>query len=142
MSLVTNDNELKVTFVIMEIKDRIRMVIDSHRLTAGAFADKIGVQRSNVSHVLSGRNKPSFEFVEKMLLAFPKVQAHWLLTGKQQVSEQLEKPVESLQSSLVMKEEVPSANEKPLKAKSTKEVVKIVVFYNDFTFDTHLPNEQ
>jgi len=118
------------------------MVIDSHRLTAGAFADKIGVQRSNVSHVLSGRNKPSFEFVEKMLLAFPKVQAHWLLTGKQQVAEQAEKPVESSQSSLVMKEESPLVYEKPLQAKSTKEVVKIVVFYNDFTFDTHLPNEQ
>jgi transcriptional regulator with XRE-family HTH domain len=126
----------------MEIKDRIRMVIDSHRLTAGAFADKIGVQRSNVSHVLSGRNKPSFEFVEKMLLAFPKVQAHWLLTGKQQVAEQVEKPVEPLQSSLVMKDEAPLVYEKPLQAKTEKEVVKIVVFYNDFTFDTHLPNEQ
>jgi transcriptional regulator with XRE-family HTH domain len=126
----------------MEIKDRIRMVIDSHRLTAGAFADKIGVQRSNVSHVLSGRNKPSFEFVEKMLLAFPKVQAHWLLTGKQQVAEQVEKPVEPLQSSLVMKDEEPLVYEKPLQAKSEKEVVKIVVFYNDFTFDTHLPNER
>ena len=68
----------------MEINARIRMIIDSHRLTAGAFADKIGVQRSNVSHVLSGRNKPSFEFLEKVLLAFPKVSALWLVTGRQE----------------------------------------------------------
>lgn len=118
------------------------MVIDSHRLTAGAFADKIGVQRSNVSHVLSGRNKPSFEFVEKMLLAFPKVQAHWLLTGKQQVSDGVEASVNVPKSSLVVKEESPLVYEKPVQVKSEKTIVKIVVFYNDFTFDTHLPNEQ
>ncbi len=117
------------------------MIIDSQRLTAGAFADKIGVQRSNVSHVLSGRNKPSFEFVEKMLLAFPKVQAHWLLTGKQQALENVEQPV-SVQSQLVMKEEPPLMYEKPVLTKSEKSIVKIVVFYSDFTFDTHLPNEQ
>ncbi|ASS48822.1 MAG: hypothetical protein A3D31_06230 [Candidatus Fluviicola riflensis] len=131
-----------VTFVIMEIKDRIRMIIDSQRLTAGAFADKIGVQRSNVSHVLSGRNKPSFEFIEKMLLAFPKVQAHWLLTGKQQALENVETPVSVPKSQLVMKEEPPLMYEKPVQAKPEKSIVKIVVFYSDFTFDTHLPNEQ
>ncbi|HLP54451.1 MAG TPA: helix-turn-helix transcriptional regulator [Fluviicola sp.] len=133
-----------VTFVIMEIKDRIRMIIDSHRLTAGAFADKIGVQRSNVSHVLSGRNKPSFEFVEKMLLAFPKVQAHWLLTGKQQVTDGagVPTPLSAPQSSLIMEEEPPLMYKKPVSVKAEKTIVKIVVFYDDFTFDTHLPNEQ
>lgn len=122
------------------------MVIDSHRLTAGAFADKIGVQRSNVSHVLSGRNKPSFEFVEKMLLAFPKVQAHWLLTGKQQSSEGAEVSAAKAGSQLVMKDESPLVYERPLKAekseKPEKTIVKIVTFYSDFTFDTYLPNEQ
>jgi transcriptional regulator with XRE-family HTH domain len=63
----------------MEIKDRLRMIMESHKLNAGSFAGKIGVQRSNVSHVLSGRNKPSFDFVEKLLLAFPRVSAEWLL---------------------------------------------------------------
>ncbi|MDH4473652.1 MAG: helix-turn-helix transcriptional regulator [Fluviicola sp.] len=129
----------------MEIKDRIRMVIDSHRLTAGAFADKIGVQRSNVSHVLSGRNKPSFEFVEKMLLAFPKVQAHWLLTGRQQASDGVEVQVAKAGSQLVMKDESPLVYERPIKEKTEKpekEIVKIVTFYSDFTFDTYLPNGQ
>ena len=57
----------------MDINERVRMIINSQNLTASAFADKIGVQRSNVSHVLSGRNKPSFEFIEKLLNAFPNV---------------------------------------------------------------------
>jgi transcriptional regulator with XRE-family HTH domain len=124
----------------MEIKDRIRMVIDSHQLTAGAFADKIGVQRSNVSHVLSGRNKPSFEFVEKVLLAFPKVQAHWLLTGKQNSLEEMpvaeERPIMNDEPPLVYGKNGPAA------LAEGKRVVKIVTFYDDFTFDSYFPNEQ
>lgn len=124
----------------MEIKDRIRMIIDSHQLTAGAFADRIGVQRSNVSHVLSGRNKPSFEFVEKVLLAFPKVQAHWLLTGKQAVGNEpaSEKEVgERSQIAVKPHEQTPAANQQP-----ERKIVKIVTFYSDFTFDTYFPNAQ
>jgi transcriptional regulator with XRE-family HTH domain len=127
----------------MEIKDRIRMIIDSHQLTAGAFAERIGVQRSNVSHVLSGRNKPSFEFVEKLLIAFPKVQAHWLLTGKQAAADAV--PVDTNRE-LVVKEESPLVYERPQTAVKAPEkgrsVVKIVTFYDDFTFDAYFPNEQ
>jgi transcriptional regulator with XRE-family HTH domain len=127
----------------MEIKDRIRMIIDSHQLTAGAFAERIGVQRSNVSHVLSGRNKPSFEFVEKVLLAFPKVQAHWLLTGKQAA---VDAAAPGANADLVMKEESPLVYGRPQTAAKTPEkgrsVVKIVTFYSDFTFDTYYPSEQ
>lgn len=127
----------------MEIKDRIRMVIDSHQLTAGAFADRIGVQRSNVSHVLSGRNKPSFEFVEKVLLAFPKVQAHWLMTGKQ--ADPVKQGVVAAPAQpLVMSDESPLVDEKPqpVVEEKGKKVVKIVTFYSDFTFDTYFPNER
>lgn len=50
-------------------------------LTPSQFADKLGVQRSGVSHLLSGRNKPSFEFINKMLVAYPKINPDWLITG-------------------------------------------------------------
>jgi plasmid maintenance system antidote protein VapI len=66
----------------MSINERIRMIIHSQNLSASAFSEIIGVQRSNVSHVLSGRNKPSFEFIEKIILTFPNVSSHWLITGK------------------------------------------------------------
>lgn len=126
----------------MEIRDRIKMIIESHRLTAGAFADKIGVQRSNVSHVLGGRNKPSYEFLEKLLQAFPRVSAQWLLTGKQ-VPDGVELPV----LETVKREEVTVvANEtKGEQLKTTngsKKIIKTLVFYEDFTFDVFLPNEQ
>ena len=50
-------------------------------LSPSQFADKLGVQRSGVSHLLSGRNKPSFEFISKMLAAYPKLNPDWLIMG-------------------------------------------------------------
>jgi transcriptional regulator with XRE-family HTH domain len=123
----------------MEIKDRLRLIMDSHKLNAGSFADKIGVQRSNVSHVLSGRNKPGFDFIEKLLLAFPRVSAEWLFTGKQTKKETdnpelIEKPVSSSVKSI--------SDEKAVSSGPEKKIVKTLVFYEDFTFDVFLPNEK
>jgi len=50
-------------------------------ISASELADSIGVQRSNVTHVLKARNKPSFQFIEKMLQIFPDLNAKWLLLG-------------------------------------------------------------
>jgi transcriptional regulator with XRE-family HTH domain len=124
----------------MEIKDRLRMIMESHKLNAGSFADRIGVQRSNVSHVLSGRNKPSFDFVEKLLLAFPRVSAEWLFTGKQQEDRVKDSGSGRLPEVSAETEEVsdlPSAG-----AVTNKKIVKTLVFYEDFTFDVFLPNEK
>lgn len=51
-------------------------------MNASSFADKIGVQRSSISHLLSGRNKPSLDFVMKILDIFPDVNLYWVLNGK------------------------------------------------------------
>lgn len=131
----------------MEIRDRIRMIIEAHQLTAGAFADRIGVQRSNVSHVLSGRNKPSFEFIEKVLLAFPKVQAHWLITGRQpNVAQQLFTNVNDAKEGVFTDENLQMSSSEPATqrdaAKKQKQIVKIVTFYDDFTFDAYTPSER
>ena len=64
------------------MKDRIIQFLSVNNLTSTKFADEIGVQRSSISHILSGRNKPSFDFIEKMLLAYPDINAQWLITGK------------------------------------------------------------
>lgn len=66
----------------MSIKERIQLIIKMNNLTPSAFADKLGVQRSNISHILSGRNKPSLDLLEKIILTFPRVNAHWLITGE------------------------------------------------------------
>ncbi len=61
---------------------RLEKILDFYNLSASAFADKIGVQRSSVSHVLTGRNKPSLEFVMKVVRSYPEVNLYWLLNGK------------------------------------------------------------
>jgi len=63
------------------IVDRIRQVMEHVELSPSFFADEIGVQRSSVSHILSGRNKPSLEMVTRLLNRFPEINPVWIITG-------------------------------------------------------------
>jgi len=60
---------------------RLEMILDYYSVSASAFADKIGVQRSALSHLLSGRNKPSLDFVLRIIESYPEVNLYWLLKG-------------------------------------------------------------
>jgi transcriptional regulator with XRE-family HTH domain len=71
------------------MKARLLQLLDLEMITPSKFADLIGVQRSSVSHVLSGRNKPSFDFLEKTLKAFPGLKADWLILGEGTMYEQM-----------------------------------------------------
>lgn len=62
--------------------DRIQILLQKKKLTPSHFADEIGVQRSAMSHILSGRNKPSLDFIQKILRRFPDINSEWLLSGK------------------------------------------------------------
>ena len=64
------------------MEDRLLKLLDTEQLSSAKFADAIGVQRSSVSHILSGRNKPSFDFLQKTLKAFPMLSAEWLILGE------------------------------------------------------------
>lgn len=64
------------------MNNRIKQFMDYRGLSSSELADLIGVQRSNITHVLHGRNKPGFQFITKMLEAFPEMNAKWLLTGE------------------------------------------------------------
>jgi transcriptional regulator with XRE-family HTH domain len=65
--------------------NRIELILKTQNLTPTQFADAIGIQRSGMSHILSGRNNPSLDFVMKVLNRFPEINAEWLLTGKNQM---------------------------------------------------------
>jgi transcriptional regulator with XRE-family HTH domain len=82
--LVTKNNNILFTFVIniSTMKDRLVQLLDMEQLTPSKFADIIGVQRSSVSHIISGRNNPSFDFLQKTLKAFPGLKAEWLILGE------------------------------------------------------------
>jgi transcriptional regulator with XRE-family HTH domain len=61
---------------------RIKKVIQYKKLSSSAFADQVGVPRSTISHILSGRNNPSLEFIQKVLDTFPELRIEWLVRGE------------------------------------------------------------
>ncbi len=66
----------------MEIKDRIRLIMEKEKIPPRVFAETINVQQSTLSHILNGRNKPSLEVVMKVHQAYTYVDLEWLLYGK------------------------------------------------------------
>lgn len=149
---------------------RLEMILDYYSLNASSFADKIGVQRSSLSHLLSGRNKPSLDFILKILEAYPDVDLYWILNGKGtfpknsdqlDLKEKIVKQIEeqNIPASLTnqIKEQNLFSTTKdsdqiaPLETKKTdpknspsesviSEIDKIVVFYKNGTFKSYIPN--
>jgi len=136
------------------MKDRILHFLSLEHLTPTRFADHIGVQRSGVSHILAGRNKPSFDFIEKMLLAFPNLSAEWLLLGKGEIykGSSLAVTAKAQAPSLFdvtpdVSEPAPPAEQAPKAEKPqanavtppqpSKTVESITIFYSDKTFSMY-----
>ena len=63
--------------------DRLQEILRREDLTAAKFASVLGVQPSAISHLLSGRNKPGYDFICRFMMAYPKYSVEWLLIGKQ-----------------------------------------------------------
>ncbi|MFW6370029.1 MAG: helix-turn-helix domain-containing protein [Bacteroidota bacterium] len=124
------------------MKDRIQQIIDYKGISAGDLAELLDVQRSNISHILNGRNKPGAVFIEKFLQTFPDVNARWLLTGEgpmlfhdeaKEPSKGVSKPAdttteEELNPPVRIPEQSPASGEKD------KTIEKIVLLYSDGTF--------
>ncbi len=109
--------------------ERLEKLLAHYDLNASSFADAIGVQRSGISHVLSGRNRPSLDFVMKVVTRFPEVNLYWLLNGKGTFP-----PAPGLASA------EPEASEPKLTlGDMPREVERIVLFFSDGTFRTYLP---
>ena len=75
--------------------DRIKQVIDYSQLSSSAFADTIGISRSGLTHLLTGRNQPSLDVARKILAKFPEVSTEWLIMGMGEMLRLDEQPVEA-----------------------------------------------
>ena len=141
----------------MNMRDRILKIMEREGLTPSKFAESIGIQRSAMSHIISGRNNPSLDVLLKILERFTYVDSDWLLFGKgemvrehvftnmlenrpnvQVVAENrkeigVETPV-NIQKQPVVEQVI--CQEKP-----SKNVSKIMIFYSDNTFDTFVPEK-
>ena len=61
--------------------DRIKQVLEYSQMSTSAFADKIDISRSSLTHIFTGRNQPSLDVAKKILLAFPEISTEWLIMG-------------------------------------------------------------
>lgn len=129
------------------MKERIKKFMDYKALNAADLADTIGVQRSNVSHVVNGRNNPSSSFIEKLLLTFPELNARWLITGEGEMVAQnvdelsLEKPESTIKPDLFTTMAGTKETVVPKAAASSekKSIERIVILYDDSTFKDYGP---
>ena len=64
------------------MKERLRRFMKAENLNSTSLAQNLNIQASGISHILSGRNKPSYDFVTKLLTNFPNLNPDWLLLGK------------------------------------------------------------
>jgi transcriptional regulator with XRE-family HTH domain len=115
-------------------------------LNAADLADKIGVQRSNLSHILNGRNLPSSQFIEKLLNFFPELDAGWLITGKGNMIRAFETvtPIEEEKNSIKENKNViqpvkDTPKSIPREVVNSQKVEKIVFFYTDKSFTVYNP---
>lgn len=123
-----------------EFSKRLEKVIQYYGESASSFADNIGVQRSSISHILSGRNKPSLDFVMKVLTTYPEVELYWLLNGKGHFpSDKTEQKIETIKTAALLPEE--KVIEKKPASKSEKSITRIVIFYSDGSFENFETNK-
>lgn len=134
-----------------DFSKRLEKIMDEHDLNAAGFADMIQVGRSSISHIISGRNKPSLEFVLKIIEAFPDVSLYWLLNGKGDfpASRVEKKTVDTsthkqtaTPSLFTVSEEQEQPQSKPIEIPAShteSDIERIVIFYTDGTFKNYTP---
>jgi transcriptional regulator with XRE-family HTH domain len=136
------------------METRIHRLIGSENLTPTKFADIIGVQRSAISHILSGRNKPSFDLIQKILTKFPRVSSEWLLMGRGEmyktlvqqrlfdVEQKPEMPKNQSVDSVIQGNTLNIPLSKGAENRiNDSSIERIIIFYSDKSFKEYIPGE-
>jgi len=132
-----------------DILERIKLILDKEGISPSELADSLGIGRPLLSHIFSGRNKPSLQVVLKILETYPAYSANWLLTGKEGANdfkntpskiEVLDNPkTDFVENTIVNKSE--SQPELP-KTKNAKTLPKeqpevVLLMFEDKTFESY-----
>jgi len=139
-----------------QIKDRILKLLTEENLSSSKFAEILNVQRSSISHILSGRNKPSLDFIQKVLKNFPTLNPDWLIIGKgemykktAQASLNFEETGKETAPEAEKNEEIPEQNQNLSNSVQfvnnivppQKSIERIMVFFDDGTFEELTPKK-
>jgi transcriptional regulator with XRE-family HTH domain len=117
-----------------KINTRLKKILDYYSLSASAFAEIISVQRSSISHILSGRNKPSLEFITKVLNAFPDIDLVWLLSGVGEFPKNTTAPSPKTEPFSILSDPI-----SPISNKNDS-IERIVIFYQNGSFKNYSMN--
>jgi transcriptional regulator with XRE-family HTH domain len=133
------------------MKNRLTQFLQSEQLTPARFADILGVQRSGISHILSGRNKPGFDLIEKILIKFADINADWLITGKGSMYKESTIPpilFEPIKNSPLIQENKQLSEKPVIPSQPTPQergvvearcISKIIILYADKSFSEYHP---
>ena len=108
----------------MEMNERIQKVLNNSGLSASEFSKRLDIQRSRLSHILSGRNNASLDIIKKINNNFPEYKLDWLING-------VEKPLLYSKTQIIDKK-----IEKKQPKSMNKKINKVILFYDDETFET------
>ena len=123
---------------------RLNEIMVNNNLNSASFAEQIGVQRSSVSHVMSKRNKPSLDFILKIVNSFEEVTLDWLLFDNYLKPSPSSKSVgkfvkTKIDSDLKRSPNVLTNRQSPMEIKTNSDVVQIIQIYKDGSFLTFSP---
>lgn len=132
------------------MKHRIEYLINELKMTNAKFAEEIDVPKSVISHILTGRNKPSLDFIIKILNKFSNINSDWLLFGKGNIYSSDSSTPKNLNQNIDLFNKIDKNTEnKDIKQNNNiknneslqninrfeKQISKIIVYYSDNTFD-------
>lgn len=131
------------------MKDRILQLLEEKAMTLAAFADEIGVERSTMSHIKSGRSNPSLDVALKILERFPEVSTDWLILGKGSMFGQITNPYEptlfdqtqptASYTAEYAQKQAPETVLQPTSLQNEpstqRSIVRVILFYDDNTFE-------
>ena len=116
------------------------MVMDREKLTAGAFAESIGVAQATISHILGPRNKyPSTEVILRLHQRYNDINLEWMLTGKGNMSNNPDSPENDGFDYPLFAENPENLTKGPDETENRKEITEIRIFFDDNTYETFKP---
>ncbi len=120
------------------IKERIIQFLSTEGLSPSQFAEKLGIQRSSISHILSGRNKPSYDFFSRLISKYPTISLEWFFNGKGPIFKDTASDLFS--EEVVLNEElntpIKNTDVNPTnEITNVKSINKIVMLFTDGTFE-------
>lgn len=152
------------------MQQKLRDFMTSEHLKSGQLAEALGINPAGISHILAGRNKPGFDLLQKILRRFPRLNPDWLLldegpmyregmtaepsTAEHTTPSVVDAPATpTSNASLFAQTATTQETARPvadssvqqavgaLASHSASRVARIVIFYDDHTFESFTPNK-